>query len=118
MSLFEKGRAKTGGRVPGVRNKVGQAFLEALSKDFDEHGEAAIKIMRVEQPAAYCKMLASILPQEFEITETKLQSIPDAELDILLSYARRRITDYLGSGEGAEANGREVELLPPVSQAN
>ena len=33
MSLFEKGRAKTGGRVPGVRNKVGQAFLEALSKD-------------------------------------------------------------------------------------
>jgi len=118
MSAWEKGRAKTGGRIKGVRNKISQAFLEALSADFDAHGEAAIQIMRVEQPAAYCKMLASILPQEFEITETKLQSIPDAELDILLSYARRRITDYLGSGEGAEANGREVELLPPVSQAN
>ena len=103
--------------MPGVRNKVGQAFLEALSKDFDEHGEAAIKIMRVEQPAAYCKMMASILPQEFEITENKLQRIPDAELD---TFSVRKTTnyDYLGSGEGAEANGREIELLPPVSQAN
>ena len=115
---FEEGRAKSGGRIKGVRNKISQAFLEALSKDFDEHGGAAIKIMRVEQPAAYCKMLASILPQEFEITETKLQSIPDAELDVLLSYAKRRITDHFGSGEGAEANGREIELLPPLSQAN
>jgi hypothetical protein len=118
MSAWEKGRAKTGGRLKGVRNKISQAFLEALSKDFDEHGETAIQIMRVDQPAAYCKMLASILPQEFEITETKLQSIPDAELDILLSYAKRRITDYLGGGEDAEADGREVELLPPVSKAD
>ena len=109
MSVFEKGRAKTGGRAQGVRNKISQAFLEALSKDFDEHGEAAIKI------------IASILPKELEITENQLVELPDDELDAIVEFTRRSIAARLeraGSREGAEAGGREVELLPPLSKAN
>ena len=40
MSLFEKGREKTGGRSSGTRNKFSKKFDEALLKDFEEHGEA------------------------------------------------------------------------------
>ena len=93
MALFEKGRAKTGGRAKGARNKISTAFLEALAADFEEHGEAAIKIMRVEKPTEYCKIIASILPKEFEINENKLMDIPDDELDILINYARRRLAE-------------------------
>jgi hypothetical protein len=45
-----------------VRNKVSTAFLEALAKDFEEGGEVAIKLMRIERPAEYVKCIASILP--------------------------------------------------------
>ena len=92
MALFEKARAKTGGRAKGARNKISTAFLEALAADFEEHGEA-IKIMRVEKPTEYCKIIASILPKEFEINENKLMDIPDDELDILINYARRRLAE-------------------------
>ena len=50
MSLFEKGREKTGGRASGTRNKFSKKFDDALLKDFEEHGEAAIKIARIERP--------------------------------------------------------------------
>jgi hypothetical protein len=108
------------GRVKGTRNKISQAFLEALSKDFDEHGEAAIKIMRVEKPTEYCKVIASILPKEFEITENKLVEMDDSELDAVIEFAGRsleRRTLSLASREGAEADGGQVELLPPLSKA-
>ena len=52
MSVFERGRPKSGGRAKGARNKISTAFLEALAKDFEEHGVDAIKIMRVEKPAS------------------------------------------------------------------
>jgi hypothetical protein len=103
MALFEKGRAKTGGRAKGARNKISTAFLEALAKDFEDHGEAAIKIVRIEKPAEYVKVIASILPKEFEITESRLMEIPDDELDILLDYARRRLAE--------RAERREDETL-------
>ena len=103
MALFEKARAKTGGRAKGARNKISTAFLEALAADFEEHGEAAIKIMRVEKPTEYCKIIASILPKEFEINENKLMDIPDDELDILINYARRRLAE--------RAERREDETL-------
>jgi SepF-like predicted cell division protein (DUF552 family) len=123
MGVFvTKGGMKSpgSGRVKGTRNKISQAFLEALSKDFDEHGEAAIKIMRVEKPTEYCKVIASILPKEFEITENKLVEMDDSELDAVIEFARRsleRRTISIASREDETANGRAIELLPSVSEA-
>jgi hypothetical protein len=85
---FQKGQ---GGRVKGARNKISQRFLEALLKDFEEHGEAAIKIMRHEKPNEYVKVIASILPKEFEITENKLAEIPDDELDYIIERTRTEL---------------------------
>jgi hypothetical protein len=44
MSLFEKGRAKTGGRRKGVKDRIGTMFLEELAKDFEEHGPEVIRL--------------------------------------------------------------------------
>src|SRR5262249_52339096 len=68
MSLFEKGRQKTGGRISGTRNKFSKKFDDALLKDFEEHGEAAIKIARIERPTGYLKLIASRFPIEFQFT--------------------------------------------------
>jgi hypothetical protein len=124
MGVFvAKGGMKSpgSGRVKGTRNRISTAFLEALAKDFEEHGEAAIKIMRIERPTDYCKVIASILPKEFEFTENNLVGIDDSELDAIIEFARRsleRRTISIASREGAETDGREIELLPALSQTS
>ena len=72
---FEPGRPKTGGRVKGARNKLSMAFVEALAKEFEEHGAEAIRICRVERPTEFIKIIASIMPKEFEITDNRLADI-------------------------------------------
>src|SRR5262249_47846322 len=100
MSLFEKGKPKTGGRAKGARNKLSVAFLEAFAADFEEHGAEVIKIVRVEKPSEYLKTAAYLMPKEFEISETRLMEIPDDELDAFIEFARRRIAERaLGAAE-------------------
>ena len=115
MPVFESGRAKTGGRARGARNKISASFLEALAADFEQHGEAAIRLMRLEKPSEYVKVVASILPKEFEITENRLMEIDDDTLDIMLDYAKRRLGDRIERGEAAAFDGEPPRLLPALS---
>ena len=88
---FKPGRPKTGGRRKGSRDRIATVLLEEIAKDFEEHGAEAIKIARVERPVEYLRVVASLLPKEFEITDNRLKDISDDELDLLLEYARQRI---------------------------
>lgn len=54
------------GRPVGARNKLGEAFIQALADDFALHGANVIKRVRMENPAAYLRTLASILPKAQE----------------------------------------------------
>lgn len=67
------------GRPKGSRNKLGEAFIEALHNDFQEHGVAAIQKVRDKKPDAYLKVIASLLPKEIKIEATN--DLSDAELD-------------------------------------
>jgi len=106
MTLFEKGRQKSGGRANGARNKLSVAFLEAFAADFEEHGPDTIRIMRAEDPVNYVKVAASLLPKELEITQTQLMEIPDEELDAFIEFARRRIAE-----RALGASIRETETI-------
>ena len=123
MGVFvTKGGMKSpgSGRVKGTRNKISQAFLEALAADFEEGGAAAIKIMRIERPSEYVKCVASILPKELDISDNRLAEIPDDELEFIIEYTRRQLAARLDSAQRREdeaANGRAIELLPSVSEA-
>jgi len=118
MPLFQPGRSgNPSGRAKGARNKISTSFLEALAADFEEHGAAAIKLMRIEKPAEYVKVVASVLPKEFEITENRLMEIDDDTLDIMLDYARRRLADRLDRGEATPLGGEPISLLPGLPEA-
>jgi hypothetical protein len=68
-----KGRFLTGnsggGRPKGARSKLGEEFLQALLKDFNEHGAKVIATVREDKPDQYLKVVASILPKEIEPSE-------------------------------------------------
>jgi hypothetical protein len=68
------------GRPKGSRNKLGEDFLSALQKDFEEHGSATIKTVREERPHEYLKVVASILPKELNVNTRVVEEMSDDEL--------------------------------------
>lgn len=57
-----------GGYAKGVRNRLNAEFLRVLADDFKAHGKDAIKACREDDPAAYVRALAGLLPKEIELT--------------------------------------------------
>ena len=113
-----------GGRAKGARNVISTAFLEALAKHFQEEGHEAIEIVFHERPAEYLKIVAAILPKEFEITNTTILSeLPDADLELLIAYVTRVVggglNDRIETIEGRAdetANGEQASLLSAVPE--
>jgi len=88
---FLPGRAKTGGRVKGSRNKICARFIDDLHAEWEASGADALKVMAREDPSGFVKVTASILPKELEVTQTQLMEIPDDELTALRDLVKRRI---------------------------
>src|SRR5262245_56676891 len=55
------------GRPPGSRNKLGDAFVEALYKDFAEHGAEAIVACRETKPEVYLTVISKVIPKEVNV---------------------------------------------------
>lgn len=89
MSNFKPGNNASLGRKPGSRNRLQGAFVTALADDFAEFGEGVIRIARIEEPLQYLKLIASIMPKEFHITETELDTMNDDELLEALAIVRQ-----------------------------
>jgi hypothetical protein len=56
------------GRPPGARSKLGEAFLEDLRQAWNEHGAGALQICALEDPGAFCKIIAGLLPRDVSLT--------------------------------------------------
>lgn len=90
-----------GGRPKGSRNKLGEAFLDALHNDFEEHGVAAIEIVRAEKPDQYLKVIASLLPKEMNLNVNDAESMTDDELIARIRELDAAIHPFLTGREGA-----------------
>lgn len=104
----ESGRFLTGniggGRSKGSRNKLGEAFVEALHDDFDKHGIAAIETVRTEKPDQYLKVIASILPKDLNVNVNQMDNLSDDELRQRIRSLESVIRPFLGT-EGVSDAG-------------
>jgi hypothetical protein len=91
MSLFEKGRPKSGGRLKGARNKLGAACLKSALAAYEKHGDAAWEILAQESPRDFIKCIIALAPAELEITTDRLSELNEEELDVFIEYAKRLV---------------------------
>lgn len=93
------------GRPKGARNKLGEAFLEAMLDDFTQHGVAAIEVVRAKKPDQYLKVIASILPKEMNLNVTEqFSEMTDDELADRARRLARDLAPLLG-GVGSDPAG-------------
>lgn len=88
------------GRPKGSRNKLGEAFLEALHADFEEHGAATIARCRTEDPVAYVKVCASILPKDLNVNVNPVKELTDAELVERINSLAAAVQGSIGATGG------------------
>lgn len=71
------------GRAKGSRNKLTEEFIEALAEDFAKHGQAVIKTVREEDPGAYLRTIASLVPKQaaLELTRSPLEDLTDDQVE-------------------------------------
>lgn len=63
---FKSGNPGGPGRGKGNRVILTEAFLKALREDFEEHGIAAIELMRVASPTDYVKVVSGLIAKTVE----------------------------------------------------
>lgn len=81
------------GRPKGARNKLGEAFLEALEADFHASGVEALERARIEDPMGYVKTIAGLLPKELLLKRADpLDEISADELENLIALLRASLS--------------------------
>ena len=114
---FVKGYNGGPGRPAGSRNKLGEQFIADLYEHWKVNREEALDGCLKESPAAYCRVVASIVPKEMHLKANGFGDLTDSQIDGLIALARTALELHRG-GEGVQddAGGErqtlELQALP------
>jgi hypothetical protein len=97
--LFAPGNKLANGRPAGSRDKLTRAFLYQLADTFQRKGKAAMERLADEDPGAFIRVCASLMPKDIKLSAGPLADLSEHELSAL-AYAAQRL---------AEADESEVE---------
>jgi len=109
------------GRLRGSRNRLSEAVICALLRDFEKHGEKAIARVREENPAMYLKVFAMVLPRQHKVEHTNpTSSLSDEQLTLMIAELEERIARRKAGGDAklvegtVETTAGEATRLPVV----
>ncbi len=67
---FKDGHSGGPGRPKGARNKVTQAYLEAVAKSFAKNGPEVLEIIKEKRPDVYMKLVAALVPKDLDVNHS------------------------------------------------
>jgi hypothetical protein len=104
------------GRPKGARNKLGEEFLAELYNAFVANGRAAIERVIEEDPAAFLRIIASLIPKDIKIDRHfdagPLSDFTDEELAALVYAARTRLGQRHQPARTRRYVANALKLLP------
>jgi hypothetical protein len=95
------------GRPRGSRNKLGEEFLAELYNAYLANGRAAIERVVEEDPAAFLRIVASLIPKEEKVETNPLAGLTEAELQALVHAAQKAV--ILVTEAASEATGSDTQ---------
>lgn len=101
---------KSPGRPLGSKNKLGEAFVEALLADFEQNGVEVIEQVRTEDPTQYLKVIASVIPKEVVHTVEDYDNFSDEQLADEFIAEAARLNAARRPARGKKAEGISAEL--------
>ena len=103
-----------GGSVEATRRSFNRDFLLALAADFKKHGAAAIEKVREQQPAAYMKICALLVPREMKLEHSGgVKAMTDEQIGGAIAAIEAWMAARM-AGEGAKVIEGEAEVVPSL----
>ena len=97
-----------------TRHLLNQEFMQALLLNFRHQGKKAIEKVARNQPAAYLKILALLVPREMKVEHSNpLKDLTDEQLEAMIEY----IETSLAAQAGAPAKMIEGTIEPAAVEA-
>src|SRR5277367_5285474 len=82
----------------GARDRLSAAFLNDFADDYDAHGKAVIETVRGQDPIAYMRIAAALLPTKVEITEDPIAALSDEQLEAYLEEMNNSLLERAAKG--------------------
>jgi hypothetical protein len=101
------------GRPLGSRNRLTHALVADLTASWEKHGPAVLERLRIDDPATYARLAASLVPKEMNVAVEKVDPI----LEKLDADARDALRELLTIIAGARTEGREpAEIFAAIAE--
>ena len=102
-----------GGSLEATRRSFNKDFLLALAADFKKHGAAAIEKVREQQPAAYMKICALLVPREMKLEHSGgVKAMSDEEIEQTIAAIRAMLDVRVD--DAAQVIEGEAEVVPSL----
>jgi hypothetical protein len=95
------------GRPLGSRNRLTNALVADLTASWEKHGPAVLERLRIDDPATYARLAASLVPKDVSVTVEKVDPI----LEKLDPNARDALGELLTIIADARADGIEPAIV-------
>jgi hypothetical protein len=90
-----------GGSLEATRRSFNKDFLLALAADFKRHGPEAIAKVRKQQPAAYMKICALLVPREMKVEYSGgVKAMSDEQLEAAIELIKEMLAQQAKVIEG------------------
>jgi len=108
-----------GGSPEATRRAFNKDFLLALAADFKKHGAAAIEKVRKQQPAAYMKICALLVPRELQVEHSGgIKAMTDEQIERSIEFIKEQLArrEADPNAKVIEGIAEPVPVLPPPSR--
>jgi DNA polymerase III delta subunit len=103
--------------LEGSRRAFSADFIRTLADDFRLHGRQAIEKVRKQQPAAYMKICALLVPREMKIEHSNaIKAMSDEQIEAAIEAIQAMLEQRAGEGTKViEGTAEAIALPAPVA---